>query len=223
MIMQPNVVVGFPDGHKHFSANSHLKRIPTTVREIPDVGLVYTSPRKKDDRIAIVKSVAKALKNGGKINMKDDVQDVIGMKFVLLEPSVQPVQLADRVVSVLASAFNHRLMKIENDDCAGLDHGQSADIKFTRRQVWLADMPVPIELMFYDLENYLNSLLDVGIKDSEGGLYNGRAHRLLELRRALQAAPVFFPTEVYPLDLRRYFIDRSASIAQDLVQRYQVS
>lgn len=211
---ETNTVVGFPDRGDQKPSTAHCKYIPFIVRSIPGMGLVYTSSRKKNDGVAIIKCIAKAKTNGGVINI-NYVQDGIGMIVASIDDKVTPEQLAKRVVRVLESG-SRKVIKVEEDDDIGKDHGQSNERSFNaRRKIWFEGASTPIELIFYDRETYLNSRFEVGIGNDETGLYMGRSHKLLELRRARLAAPVLFPESIYPkLDI--FFANRSRMVAHEL-------
>lgn len=220
---ETNQVIGFPDRCTRKPPTAHLKRVPLVVRKIPEVGLVHTSLRKKDDRVAIVKSLAKALGNGGVININGDIQDSIGMIFASMEDHITPAQLADLVVSIIQSG-PRKVAKIEPDDQTDNDHGQSSAMSFNaRRKIWFEDIPTPLEFIFYDRETFLNSRLEVGTRDPETGFYMGRAHSLFEPRRARPTVDVIFPKEIYPTDFDTPFVNRSRQIAQELREMYKVA
>lgn len=233
---ETNQVVGFPDRNDHRPLTAHLKRMRTVVRNIPEVGLIHKKPREKDLAVTIVKSWVKALRNGGQIHIDDAVQDSIGMRFVLMDDSVPPEQLADLVASVIKAGIESRMevnhpkkipniTKIEKDDVVGIDHGQSPEINFNaRRKIWFDGIPTPIELIFYNRETYLNSRLEVGTRDSETGLYMGRAHGLFDLRRVREGVDVPFPEEIYPVDdytKNVAFVNRSKQVAYGLRNMYR--
>lgn len=218
---ETNEVIGFLDEDKPIPPTAHLKRTPLIVRKIPDAGLVYTSPRKKDDRIALVKTIAKSQHNGGVLNIEADVLDGIGIMIVLLENRMMPEELAQRTVSILKDDPRIRVRKIEVEDETSTDHGQSPKYKHLCRRIWQEDVPTPIELKFQDRRNYLNSILEVGDRDEDTGLYMGRAHELFELRRANQAARILFPPEIYPQKLEYAFVKRSVHLARVLRDRYK--
>lgn len=219
---ETNTMIGYPEAGKRIPPTAHLKRVPLHVREIKGAGLVVTSPRKKDDAVAIVKSITKARANGGVINIEKDVEDGIGMIFALMEDKVRPVEFADRVISILEKG-PRRIVKVLMDNRVGKGRGQSQDLEFERRKIWFEETPVPLELMFYDHRNYLNSMLEIGQRDPNTGLYLGASHRLFELRRGLDTAPVIFPPSIYPLDLDRIAANCSRAIAIDLRGRNRVA
>lgn len=216
-----NTVVGLLDRGDKKSRTAHLKRIPFVVRSIPDMGLVHTSPRKKDDRIAMVKCIAKAETNGGVVSI-DSAQDGIGMIMALMDNLVTPEQLAERVVGIIESG-PRKVVKVENDDDADHDHGQSIERSFNaRRKIWFEGILTPIELIFYDRETYLNSRLEVGKRDGKTGLYLGRSHKLLEYRRAQKAARVLFPDPYYP-DLDEIFVNQVKLVVREQREQFQVA
>lgn len=226
-----NTVVGFPDRNDKRPFTAHLKRIPMVVRRTKEVGAVRTKSRKKDDSVAIIKSWVKALENGGTIHIDHAVQDSIGREYMLMDDSVPPNQLADLVVSVIKSGAGSDLweipqvVRVEEDDKADEDHGQSTEPSFNaRRKIWFAGISTPIELKFYNRETYLNSMFEVGTRDKETGLYMGRSHDLFELRRCRGAVRVPFPQEKYPVsdyDLNMAFVSRSKQLAFGLRARYK--
>ena len=216
---QTNQVIGFP-GRSRKPPTAHLKRVPLVVRKIPEVGLVHTSPRKKDDRDAIVKSLAKALSNSGVINIDNDIQDGFGMIFVSMDDHVTPEQLADLVVSAIQSG-SRKIANREEDDRTDTDRGQSPESSFdARRKIWFEGIPTPLEFIFYRLETFLNSRLEVGIRDPETGFYMGRSHALYKPRRAFPTTQVIFPKEIYPTDFDTLFVNWSKHTAQELREMY---
>ncbi len=226
-----NQVVGFPDNQDRKPPTAHLKRVRFTVRRIRDLGLVYTSPRKKDDRISIVKCIAKSLENGGTINIDNDIQDGIGLEFVLMESHVTPKQLADQVISVIEDGSrevefgSRKVDKVEiGNKRVDKNRGQSAEFGFDERvKIWFEDLPTPLEMTIFVLTNYLNYKLEVGTRDPKTGLYMGMAHELYELRRARKVAQVLFREEIPHEDLDVAFINRSKLVAQDLRIRHKAA
>lgn len=238
---ETNQVIGFPNTMGHIPATAHLKRIPTTVRkirpEVLDTGKeevkVHTSPRKKDDRFAVIKGLVKAGKNGGVVDINhidSGVLDPIGIIIVLTDDRVQPKALADKIASIIQAEPKLRVKAgeegVEKDDMTGTDHGQAVKINFNaRRRIWFEDIPVPLELIFYDLETYLNSQLEVGTRDPETGLYQGRAHKLYEVRRAEEGFLILFPPKRFPVNSPAYsgraFINRSIRDAEELRAMYK--
>lgn len=220
---ETNEVVGFPDRGDKRPLTAHLKRIPVIVRQVEDIGKVMTSPRKKNDSVAIVKSWMKAQSNSGIIHINQAVQDSIGMTFVVMDDTIPPKQLADLVVSIIKSGSDSdlrcipKILTTEVDDNTDADHGQSPGLNFNaRRKLWFEGLPTPIELIFYSREAFLNSKLEVGERDRATGLYMGRGHDLFELRRAMIVARIPFPREIYGVndyDLNNAFVNRSKQVA----------
>lgn len=220
---ETNTVVGFADNGDRVEATSHVKNIVFNVRKIADAGYVYVSPRKKDDRVALIKAVAKAQENGGIININNDVLDGIGIMMVLMEDQVIPEELAERVVALVRSDPKNKVIEVANEDLTGTDHGQSPEYKHVCRRIKLEGVSIPFELIVLDRKSYLNSILEVGIRDPKTGLYTGRAHTLFELRRAAKVARRFFPEEIYPVDLNYSFVKQSRREAREHRDSYKVA
>lgn len=235
---ETNQVVGFPDRNDRRPLTAHLKRLRLVVRKIPEVGSVHKKPREKAWGPTIVKSWVKALKNGGAVHVNDAIQDSIGMRFVLMDDSVPPEQLADLVVSAIKSGIESRLesnhqrkipniAKVEKDDETGTDHGQSTEINFNaRRKIWFDGIQTPIELIFYNREVYLNSRFEVGKRNPETGLHMGRSHDLFDLRKVREIVRVPFPETIFPVsdyDLNAAFVNRDKQVAYGLINMYKAS
>lgn len=218
---ESNAVVGFPYKDLRIPPTAHIKKVPFTARSVKGFGPVYTSPRKKDDANVLIKAIASALEERGEINT-DCIQDKIGMEWVPLEASVSPKELMDKIIELIESG-PYEGVSVSVDDKVGQNRGQSPKTKFVRRIIEFKNVPVACELRVFDLENFLNSKLEVGIRDQETGLYNGRAETLYRLRRELLAALYIFPPEIYnDIDLPSAFIDQSKLEAQKLRDIYKV-
>lgn len=225
---ETNQVVGFLDHGNQMPWTAHLKRVPLTVRRAEGIGLIRTKSRKKNDSVAIMKSWVKAINNGGTVHIDDAVQDSIGREFVLMDDSVLPKNLADKVVSIIQTEAGvksnfweiPKIIKVEQDDESGNDRGQSIKSSFdVRRKIWFENISTPIELKFSNRETYLNAELEVGTRDPESGLFMGRAHDLFELRRCRDAVSVAFPLEIYKINDREIntaFVNRSKQVAYGL-------
>lgn len=232
---ETNTIVGFPDRNSHRPLTAHLKRQRILVRRTREFGAVRTKSRKKDDSMAIVKSWEKALDNGGTIHIDDAVQDSIGREYALMDDSISPEEFADVVVATIEAEAGvqsdlweiPKIAKKEKDNKTDQDRGQSLEPSFNaRRKIWFENIPTPIELKFYDRETYLNSVLEVGTRAPETGLYMGRSHDLYELRRCRRALRVPFPKEMYPVsehDINVAFVNQSKQVAYGLRARYKVA
>lgn len=233
---ETNRVVGFPDRHDRRPLTAHIKRLRIVVRKIPGIGLVHKKPNVKDVGPTIAKSWVKAEHNAGTVHIDDAIQDSIRIKLVLMDDNVPPGQVADLAVSVIKSGIESRLesdhlrkipeiVEVENDDVADTDHGQSTEQNFNaRRKIWFKGVPTPFEMIIYNRETYLNSILEVGNRDPETGLYKGRAHDLFELRRGWEVIRVPFPEEVFPVsdyDLNKAFVNQSKQVAYRLINMHK--
>lgn len=222
---ETNEVIGFRDDMRTIPPTAHLKRIPEMVRSIPEIGLVRTKPRKKDDGNVVIKALVKALSNGGEIGI-ESVQDSIGMMFCLTDPHSSVEKLTDTVLEVLKSG-PRKIVTINRRDQVRGNRGQSPKFNFTRLEVQFEDMPTFFELVFRTAEQHVNSLLAVGKRDSKGN-FDGEAHLLYEARRASRILPIIIPKEVYdrdpdkPMDLDRVIVNRMKHIADDLRGRHRV-
>lgn len=200
----------------------HLKRHPFSLRRIGETdSLVYTNPRKKSDAASILKSLGKAVENGGVISPLSYVQDSLGIMFVAMGGESERGELVERATTVLQS-HPSGVEEITEDHHVNQDRGQAGASDFARLYLKLTGISVPLELMFYTCLGYLNSEYEVGIRDAGTGIYPGRAHDLYELRRSLPVLPVLFPEEIYPVDTRVAVLDRMATVAEELQARHRI-
>lgn len=217
---ETNEVIGFPSSDQAISSTAHRKTIPVPVREIKDFGLVYTNPRKKNDFTVILKALAMAHHNGGIID-PDGVKDRGGMEFVPMDMDVDLEELADRVIEEMKSG-PYPPEKIKVDNQADQDRGQSSKLRMVRRIIRFNGSPISFEFKFCNLENYINSLLEVGRKDPDSGLYDGMSYELYKPRRMQKVLRDVFPPVIYTQDLEGASVKRNEWIAQDLRVRYRV-
>lgn len=223
---ETNTSIGLPGDFKSIPATAHIKQVPFTARTLKEGGYVYTSPRKKDDRTAIIKAILKG-REKGIISTDVGVLDPVGMIIVALDNRVEAKELAEKAVKILIIDDNLDIDEIEDDDETEVDHGQSNAVNFdARKRLWFTNVPVPVELIFYNLSTYLNSRYEVGERDKNSGLYMGRAHSLFEIRREREVAPIIFPEFVYPdtgRDSERAFINKSKTEAETLREMHRVA
>jgi len=186
----------------HVSNNEHQKKTRLRARKVNINGKKYLAVfdiRKKDDKIAALKSLEKAVhKNDGDIAIKEDVEDMIGTKFIIIEGDIKEFILSFE--NIVRSHYGD--IRIEKDDNANKDgRKQSERHTFKRRQLYLGENR--FEVIFYTLREFLNSQYDIGEKD-EDGFYKGAAHSLYEIGRIAHAASHIFPQDLYGLDIFEY-------------------
>lgn len=225
---ETNEVLGFREDMDHIPLTAHLKRRRFTVRTIPNIGYVYTSPRKKDDWTTMIKLLNMAQYTNKPIDISL-AQDCIAMMFVPMDPHQDPEEVADRVVSVMQSGPKE-IDHIDRENNVDTYGGQASNFTFgDRRKIWFRDDPVPFELVVQDATRYLNSELEVGTRDRETGIYNGRAHILREYKRLIPILPLLFPPEIYDrdpevrLDLDKVVVNRMQLVAQERREMYKVA
>lgn len=203
---------GIDVASKRTDINTHWKAHHLEMRPVPGIGLVYTDGNIKPKESAVIKALRKAInhqENGRKgerriINPTKDVNDLVRLMFVLKpeegmtaeETDEKLDELQARVLEVVKSTIEPAA-EFEPDNKDGGEGAQSPHIHFKRSQLILPDFPVPIEMIFYDLEKYLSGQFEVGQFDSKEGKYSGRAHDLYETARMIKVSQHLFPQEIY--------------------------
>lgn len=198
--------------------NGVLRTHTLTLRKVPDVGLVQTRVRQKNSASATRKMMGKADQAGGVLNPRS-VKDYMGFALIVLgdgDPSVS----SEAKVNLLRNRSERLLrtyrsiVRIEPDDSVDGDRGQAA-IRFKRDQVYTADSPDnPLEIMFFRDLDYLNQTFEVGSLDPQTGFYNGRSHRLFDLRRRYLVIPHVYPKEIFGIDAQEALIVRMHEVAE---------
>lgn len=186
----------------HVSNNEHQKKTRLRTREVIIGGKKYLAVfdiRKKDDRIAALKSLERAVhKSDGNIEIEEDVEDMIGTKFIIIKGDIK--EFISSFENIVKSRYGD--IKIEKDDSTNEDgRKQSKRHTFKRRQLHLNGNR--FEVIFYTLREFLNSQYDIGEKDNKG-FYTGAAHSLYEIARITHAANHIIPQDLYGLDVFEY-------------------
>ncbi|MEK7634130.1 MAG: hypothetical protein AAB437_04775 [Patescibacteria group bacterium] len=182
--------------------NEHQKQTPFRVRRIIINGKNFTVPcddRKKDDSIAALKSLEKAIhQNQGDVRIEEDVEDMIGTTFIVIEGNMKD----------FISYFEEKARKEYGDIRIEVDDEKKDNTRktsqrhtFNRRQLYFEGYK--IEAIFYSLREYLTSEYDIGEKD-KNGFYNGAAHSLYGIGRNIHAAKHIIPEDLYGLDIDEY-------------------
>lgn len=186
----------------HVSNSEHQKKTRLRAREVSIGGkkyLVVFDIRKKDDRVAALKSLERAIhKSDGNIEIEEDVEDMIGTKFIIIKGDMK--EFIPSFENTVESYYGD--IKIEKDDSTNTDgRKQSKRHTFKRRQLHFNDNR--LEVIFYTLREFLSSQYDIGEKDKDG-FYKGAAHSLYEIGRIAHAASHIFPLNLYGLDIFEY-------------------
>ncbi len=208
--------------------NSHKKAFRCRVRFVDGTGHVYTDPRIKDTTSAILKTTRKAVNNGQVMEPLNDVKDSMGMMFTVMDENAEEksrFSQRERLVNQVRAAIQYHpngIEQIKEDNDVEQDRGQATGIQFTRLQIQLLGLGLPIELMVFDAWNYLNSRYEVGVKNPDTGLYDGGAHELYKIRRVADVLSVYFPQELYRVDTLEALRQRGDQVAQDLLNKDRV-
>jgi hypothetical protein len=184
------------------SNNQHQKMTQLRTREIHIGGkkyLVAFDIRKKDDKVAALKSLERAVhKSDGNIEIKEDVEDMVGTKFVIIGGVARDfITCFENIVREYYGDI-----KIEEDNYTNEDNRrQSKRHTFKRRQLYLRGNK--FEVIFSTLREFLNDEYDIGEK-GEDGFYSGAAHSLFEIARISHGASHIIPQDLYGLDVFEY-------------------
>lgn len=194
---------------------AHLKKETLDVRTTSIKGTeVFTNMRHKGENESIIKAIMKAVINHKPINILDSVKDSIGMKFAIMGN--------EKVRDAFVNEFEKLVMtykdfdRIEIDDVPDGGRGQNKNSFKRRRQIFLKGLSIPIEIIFYSTQEYLDSEYEVGKK------FDGMAHELYETRRMGLAAKILFMQEMYGIDIQPYINRRLATISDNLLYKNMI-
>lgn len=196
-----------------------------TARRIEGIGLVNTNIRQKNLEAATEKTLAKAHdpKNRGVINV-DEVEDLAGFRWVALEEDMrrsgrskkQREFVRDRVNSEIQAS--NRGVIIKPEDSVDSGRGQSK-IVFGRDKIFSEGSTVPIENIFFAFGDFLDQEYEVGTKDPETEIYNGRSHRLFDLRRIKPILPYLFTYSIHRINTEAALLRRMEEVVEEI--RYE--
>lgn len=158
---------------------------------------VFSTDRKKGDAESILKAIARV--KHGNIDPMKEIEDSIGKQFVVNGDRNVRDEVLEKYTNLITDKYDVDRIKV--DDPGAMeehedDRGQSKDLKFKRVKIYFKGVSAPYEVICYALTDYINSRLDVG-SIGDGGVSDGQAHALYELRRLQKVAKVLFPEELY--------------------------
>lgn len=181
--------IGYPIKNE---MGSHIKKHGLKVRNTTTGLEVLTQARHKGETIALIKALEKALDRGGEVDVLGSVQDSIGIQLTIMGDDKDRNRFIEHFDSLIKTYDQYE--STEDDSLPDADRGQNNGVFKARKKYYLKGLSVPVEVMFFSLPEYLDYSYEVG----DG--YNGRAHRLYELRRTIRAASRLFPKEIYGKD-----------------------
>jgi hypothetical protein len=195
----------------HFNpfANSNTSHIKETVFNVRDTffgSKVLTQIRHKGENESLIKAIERSFHNGKPIDILESVKDSVGMQFVVMGDKTERDRFINNFEKLIVNKYNN-LSIIEPNNTPDNDRGQNKSIFERRSLLRLKGLSVPIEIIYYSLEEYLNSTYEVG-SDNQG-----RAHVLYELRRLAHTAGHLFPKEIYGEEMEKFIADKIAQEA----------
>lgn len=135
----------------------------------------------------------------GDVSMRDDVLK----KLVEVVSASESYEFLDDVEWIKRDDKTHKKSK-------------SRSYKHRRVQIKFADLPIPVEIEVFDVQNYLNSQLAVGKKVR--GHYDGEAHELFEFIKLAELNSLFFPESEWG-NLQPEIDRQEDAIAIDILER----
>jgi hypothetical protein len=200
-----------PNSTKKPPQNARLKQHGILMRDMLDMDeRAWIDLDEKNLATAIRKSIIKAgdpkeakTKNRklGVIAPLDDATDLARLVFAVDGGTDQVMRVMARFRELIEEQENYEFLSevvsVTEDHKTNGRGGQSAHVKFKRLQVQFEDLPIPVEVQFYDMRRYLNSQLAVGKKKSNGQ-YDGGAHDLYNKYRLWKIFRTVYPESIYP-------------------------
>lgn len=192
--------------------------------------------RGKSENSNITKILEKVLRTGmAPQRVIQEIQDNLGLKFVVLGDRQQRDDVARIVTDALYQASQTAEFKVDNSTDGKA--GQTKKVDFYRLIAQLTNPSASrrktrLELQFLTGEAHLDTLYETGRFNPDKGMYDGRAHKLLELRRlmrgegmALGIAEWMFPERIYFPEgdhIEALLIDRQHELAATLKNESEV-
>lgn len=225
-----------PDSKKKPPQNARFKQHGILMRNILDMDeMAWIDLDEKNLATAIRKSLIKAAdpeeakeKNRplGVVAPLDDATDLARLVFAVNGGSEEVLRVMNRFREIIEDPENYEFLSevesIKEDHKTNGREGQSAHIKFKRLQLKFEDLPIPVEVQFYDIQRYLNSQLAIGRKKKDGQ-YDGGAHDLYNRYRLWGMFRTVFPESIYPNPEDKTYeemaMEYTDQLAVDLLER----
>lgn len=218
----PDVLVG---------SDSHMKSSLLHVRSVNGVGRVLVEDRVKRDESAIIKAVAKAKdKNEGWVKASEDVVDMMGVTFTVLEPdgnAIRAEKLENKLIdymrshSVANGRILGRLLGFIPDDKTDPGRNKSVDYKARRLQAVIEGKngeQTMTEFVIKEAIQGWDHKYMIGEKDPETGLYKGTAHPIYQVQRIIDILPLMYPEAIYGAGPMQAAMRRLDEVAAGLKQ-----
>ncbi len=182
---------------------------------------IFYHYREKKNTSNVAKAIMLSLTDNLPISV-DNVKDHHGSLFALesrrdLEALYH--QVLELVLRMPECEF------IYEDNQTGNERGQSS-IKWRRIQAVFKDVPYPVEMVFFLMDDYLNYHLQVGhMVNGTVSYEKPLAHRAFELRRAFEVSTMLFPDSIYSTgdtDWEGNYEYAKQSIIYDLREKYRL-
>lgn len=191
--------------------------------QMQEVAKALYDPREKGVESAVIKDQQRSLKdaNGNSnavIRTTAHVRDKVGFRLVTMQGMNEGDRLRDGL-----TAYTEGLLRgldgfvgIERDDEVHSGNGHPNRVRWNRRNLYLAGLTKPIEVVVQSLPDYISYQYEVGRFDPQKGMHDGLAHSLYKLMAVADVAPFLWPTKIYGIDLVKAKKDASHDIAARL-------
>nr|MBP9819928.1 hypothetical protein [Candidatus Woesebacteria bacterium] len=147
----------------------------------------------------VVKTMLKALQNGGVIDPLSFVQDSIGMLYAVMGGVEERNSVVELLKETLVSASKAGLLPDLVIKSRGNTTSKPTSTRngMERFNVFLENSPVPVEIIVRSLPEFLDAEYHTGTCNPETGKWNGASHELFEIYRLMDLIPIFFPSDLY--------------------------
>lgn len=171
-----------------------IKRHDYKIRIVTNgIGRVFYDSREKPRSSAIVKALDRACRNGGFINLSEDVNDRFGVVFVLMNPRISPNYFSKMVGNILGKDYKPIVDSYRDDKTDGYSKGEEPKVKMHRMKYQFEGIPTEFEAMILKAKDHIDYMLHIGKKDPKTGIYNGGSRSIYEVERLRAALTLCYP------------------------------
>lgn len=192
-------------GARAVPENSILRVHTLPVRKVDNrnISRVYYHSRTKGSTEAIGKAMDRALKSRtGQIDPEVDVQDRLGLMFVLMNPKTKPESMHQVLLRTLEEHYGTIPWELDiNTD--GYKNGDHNPLEWTRYKYFPSGFHFPLEVIIFRTNEYLDYHNELGSSLDPKSI---KARSIYQIYRIGQVMAPLYPVG---LGLYRYDIDRA--------------
>lgn len=212
---------------KSLSYPARKLRIIDSEMQVREVLALY-EPREKEIGSAVLKAKERSLQeskkpfSNGTIEITPYRSDYFGFQFVVMEGGRPMRDLVIRNLEVLMRLVYGDLVNIKPKDKVKSSHGSPDRVQFRRDEVTIKRLDQSIEIIVYDLKDYIASEYEIGKFDERLNRHDGPMRSLYKLDIVGDVAGYIWPYVLFGMDHKEAKIAASYAYAASARRKQRI-